>query len=83
MSKVANYGLIILTKTTTGQVVQLDRTAVKVVGEMEDVLIRLSTDETVCQYIDIVVADIPDAYGLVLNIKVHNNQYQEASDILT
>ena len=33
---------------------------------MEDVLIRLSADERVCQYIDIVVADIPDAYGLVL-----------------
>ena len=34
---------------------------------MEDVLIRLSTDERVCQYIDIVVVDIPDAYGLVLS----------------
>ena len=33
---------------------------------MEDVLIRLSIDERVCQYIDIVVADIPDAYALVL-----------------
>ena len=39
----------------------------KVIGEIEDVLIRLSTDERVCQYIDIVVADIPDAYGLVLS----------------
>ena len=53
-------------KPTTGQVIQLDQTAVKVIGEMEDVMIRLSTDERVCQYIDIVVADIPDAYGLVL-----------------
>ena len=34
---------------------------------MEDVLIRLSVDERICQYIDIVVIDIPDAYGLVLN----------------
>ena len=34
---------------------------------MEDVLIRLSADERVYQYIDIVVADIPDAYGLVLS----------------
>ena len=48
-------------------VIQLDRTAVKVVGEMEDVLICLSTNEKVCQYIDIIVADIPDAYGLVLS----------------
>ena len=39
----------------------------KVIGEMEDVLIRLSADERVCQYIDIVVADILDAYGLVLS----------------
>ena len=39
----------------------------KVIGEMEDILIRLSTDERVCQYINIVVADIPDAYGVVLS----------------
>ena len=54
-------------KPTTGQVLQLDKIAVKVIGEMEDVLIRLSTDERVCQYIDIVVADILDDYGLVLS----------------
>ena len=42
-------------------------TAVKVIGQMEDVPIHLSADERVCQYIDIVVADIPDAYGLVLS----------------
>ena len=34
---------------------------------MEDVLIRLSSNEKVCQFIDIVVADIPEAYGLVLS----------------
>ena len=39
----------------------------KVIGEMEDVLIRLSSNEKVCQFIDIVVADIPEAYGLVLS----------------
>ena len=39
----------------------------KVIGEMENVLIHLSSNEKVCQYIDIVVADIPDAYGLVLS----------------
>ena len=42
-------------------------TTVKVIGEMEDVLICLSGNEKVCQYIDIVVADIPDVYGLVLS----------------
>ena len=54
-------------KPTTWQVTQLDRTNVKVVGEMEDVLIRLFAKEKICQYIDIMVADIPDVYGLVLN----------------
>ena len=39
----------------------------KVIGEMEDVLIQLSSNEKVCQFIDIVVAYIPDAYGLVLS----------------
>ena len=54
-------------KPSTWQVIQLDRIAMKVIGEMEDVLIRLSADERVCQYIEIVVADIPNAYGLVLS----------------
>ena len=45
----------------------MDRTDVKVIGEMEDVLIRLASDDRVCQVINIVVADIPDAYGLVLS----------------
>ena len=54
-------------KPTTWQVTQLDRTNVKVVGEMEDVLILLSENEKICQYINIVVANIPDAYGPVLN----------------
>ena len=54
-------------KPTTWEVTQLDRTNVKVVGEMEDVLSRLSANEKICQYIDIVVADIPDGYGLILN----------------
>ena len=39
----------------------------KVVGEMEDVLIQLSANEKICQYIDIVVADIPYRYGLILS----------------
>ena len=54
-------------KPSTWKVLQLDRTTVKVIGEMEDVLIRLSADERVCQYIDIVVANIPDSDGLVLS----------------
>ena len=39
----------------------------KVIEEMEDVLILLSSNDKVCQFIDIVVADIPEAYGLVLS----------------
>ena len=35
-------------KPSTWQVIQLDGTAVKVVGELEDVLIRLSANEKVC-----------------------------------
>ena len=54
-------------KPSTWRVIQLDRTNVKVIGEMEDVLIRLSSNDKVCQFIDIVVADIPEAYGLFLN----------------
>ena len=54
-------------KPTDWEVTQLDRTNVKVVGEMENVLIRLSANNKICQFIDIVVADIPDGYGLILN----------------
>ena len=39
-------------KPSTWQVIQLDGTSVKVIGEMEDVLIHLSADERVCQYIE-------------------------------
>ena len=54
-------------KPSTWRVVQLDRMNVKVIGEMEDVLIHLSSNDKLCQFIDIVVADIPEAYGLVLS----------------
>ena len=54
-------------KPSTWRVFQLDRTNVKVIGEMEDVLVRLSSNDKVCQFIDIVVADIPEAYGIVLS----------------
>ena len=54
-------------KPSTWQVIELDKIAVKVIGEIEDVLIRLSSNEKVCHFINIVVADIPEAYGLVLS----------------
>ena len=49
------------------KMIQLDRTTVKVVGEMKGVLIRLSADERVCQFINIMVVDILEAYGLILS----------------
>ena len=54
-------------KPMAWEVIQLDRTSVKVVGEMKNVLIRLSANNKICQFIDIMVADIPDGYGLILN----------------
>ena len=39
----------------------------KVVGEMNYVLIWLAADERVCQFIDIMVVDTPEAYGLILS----------------
>ena len=47
-------------------ITQLDRTNVRVLGEMKDVLIRLASNLSIFQIIDIVVADILDAYGLFL-----------------
>ena len=49
------------------KIIQLDRTIVKVVGEMKNVLIWLSADERLCQFIDIIVADIPQAYRSILS----------------
>ena len=46
------------------QITQLDRTNVRVLGEMKDVLIRLSSNTSIYHIIDIVVSDIPYAYGL-------------------
>ena len=46
---------------------QLDRSSVKVLGELKDVLIKLVFDNKVHQVIDIIVVDIPDSYGLVLS----------------
>jgi len=43
---------------------QLDRTNVKVIGELKDVLIRMTAKPQYTQIIDIVVVDIPEAYGI-------------------
>jgi hypothetical protein len=49
------------------QVIQLDRTEVKVMGELRDVLIRIVTHPKFVQVIYIIVVDIPEAYRLLLS----------------
>ena len=49
------------------RIIQLDRSDVNVIGEMKDVLIRLSADDRFFQFIDIMVVDIPEAYELILS----------------
>ena len=48
-------------------IVQLDRSNVKVIGKLNEVLIRLASNPQVHFIIDIIVADIPEAYGLFLS----------------
>ena len=55
------------TTPSPSPIIQLDRSVVKVTGEMKDVLIWLSADPRVCQFIDIMVVDILEAYGLILS----------------
>jgi hypothetical protein len=52
---------------TDKHVIQLDRTQVKVIGELKDVMIRISMHPMFVQVIDIIVVDIPEAYGLLLS----------------
>ena len=48
------------------RIVQLDRSQVEVIGELNQVTIRLSSNPKVCQVIDILVADISEFYRLIL-----------------
>jgi hypothetical protein len=48
-------------------VIQLDRTQVKVIGELKYVMIRIATHPKFVQVIDIIVVDIPEAYGMLLS----------------
>jgi ribonuclease HI len=48
-------------------VIQLDMTQVKVIGELKDMMIRMSTHPTFVQVIDIIVVDIPKEYGILLS----------------
>ena len=48
-------------------IVQLDHSKVHVVGEINSVTIRLASDPRIVQRIDILIADIPEFYGLILS----------------
>jgi hypothetical protein len=52
---------------TDKHVIQMDRTHVKITRELKDVMIRISTHPTFVQVIDIIVVDIPEAYGILLS----------------
>lgn len=49
------------------KIIQLDRSHVKVFGELKDVLIHVASNSKVIQTIDIIVVDIPEAYGVILS----------------
>lgn len=57
--------LNMLPQKTVVHIVQLDRTKVKFIGEMNSVLISLFLNPEVCQLIDILVADVLDLYDLI------------------
>ena len=46
------------------KIVQLDISRVKVLGELKNVLLTLSVDPRIHQTFDIVVADVPQTYGM-------------------
>ena len=49
------------------KIIQLDRSHVKVSGELKDVLIHLCSNPKVHKTIDIIVVDIPEPYGVILS----------------
>lgn len=63
MCKNLNVG----THKCTTKIVQLDRSNVKGLGELKDVIIRLSSNPKVHQTIDIIIVDILEAYALLLS----------------
>ena len=49
------------------RIIQLNRSHVKVLGELKDVMIQLASKYKVHQVIDVIVVYIPEAYGLILS----------------
>ena len=52
---------------TDAKIIQLDRSQVPAIRELNNVIIQLSSDAQAHQCIDIIVIDIPEAYGLLLS----------------
>jgi len=48
-------------------IIQLDRTEVKVIGELKDVMIQIASNPKFHQVIDIIIEDILKAYGMLLS----------------
>jgi len=49
------------------QIIHLDMTRVKVIGELKNILNGMSFNPKIHQTIDIIVLDIPDTYGMLLS----------------
>jgi hypothetical protein len=54
-------------------VIQLDRTQVKVMGELRDIMIMIATHPKFFQVIDVIVVDMPEAYELLLSRDWYEN----------
>ena len=50
------------------KIIQLDRSHGQVLGELKNVLIHLASNSKFHQMIDIIVVDIPEAYGVIMSI---------------
>jgi len=59
--------LHVISEKTGTRIMKLDSTNVKVIGELKDVLIQMAIKPQYTQVIDIVVVDIPEAYGILLS----------------
>ena len=54
-------------RKSTSSIIQLDRTDVKVICELKEVLIRLLVEPMVHHIIDILLVNVPEAYSILLS----------------
>jgi hypothetical protein len=67
MSYEISQKINVVSQLTKTRIIKLDRTDVKVKGYLKYFLIKLSYNPRVHQFIDIVVVNIPESYGLLLS----------------